>query len=387
MNVLDLPAGRSGGGGGGSVSGSGTGGAHPRLCYAGFNQDSGCFVAGTRDGFRIYNADPLRQKSVHPLPAMMSLIPPSNTASPAAAWPTAATAEAGAVGVILAEMLFRCNYVALVLADRPRSVKIWDDLKMRFVADLEFNSPVKAVKLRRDRIVVVTPEIIKVFTFTSAPQSLHVFETPPNPRGLCSLSPSSENSLLAFPALENGQVRLFDLAEPEKPMAIVVAHSTRLCYLMLNVQGTKLATASEKGTLIRVFNASNGEFITELRRGTQPATIYSINFSSDSSLLCASSSHGTIHVFSLADPKRNKQSSLASSGFVNLSILPKYFASEWSFSRIEIPGATPCICAFGATPNSILAVCADGSYHKFLFEKNNFTRDVYQQFLELTEVS
>ena len=36
-------------------------------------------------------------------------------------------------------------------------------------------------------------------------------------------------------------------------------------------------------------------------------------FSSDSTLLCASSSHGTIHVFSVEDPKRNKQSSLLSS--------------------------------------------------------------------------
>ena len=47
---------------------------------------------------------------------------------------------------------------------------------------------------------------------------------------------------------------------------------------MLNIQGTRLATASDKGTLIRIFNAHNGSILTELRRGSQPATIYSINF-------------------------------------------------------------------------------------------------------------
>ena len=81
--------------------------------------------------------------------------------------------------------------------------------------------------------------------------------------------------------------------------------------------------------------------------------------------------------------------------------VPKYFSSEWSFSRIEVPGATRCIVAFAdaegpppphpaaasgdkAADFSIIAICSDGSYYKFVYDdkKEAFTRDVYKLFVE-----
>ena len=70
-----------------------------------------------------------------------------------------------------------------------------------------------------------------------------------------------------------------------------------------------LATASEKGTLIRIFETFNGTMVNELRRGAHAALIYCINFNHDSSLLCVSSDHGTIHIFAVDDHKKNRQSS------------------------------------------------------------------------------
>lgn len=61
-----------------------------------------------------------------------------------------------------------------------------------------------------------------------------------------------------------------------------------------------LATASNKGTVIRVFGLPQGTRLFEFRRGvTRCVTIYSLAFSEDSAYLCSSSNTETVHVFKL----------------------------------------------------------------------------------------
>lgn len=166
----------------------------------------------------------------------------------------------------------------------------------------------------------------------------------------------------------------------EKNKSIKIpAHQSTLSALCLNYSGTLLATASDKGTLLRIFSTDTGKPLQELRRGAEKADIYSICFDMQSKWLACSSDRSTIHIFSVkqkhdheagiklsdeedtkaqqdevADGEEkgteiarpaNKKSKL---NFIS-GILPKYFDSEWSFGRFKVPNDDNSLhqtCAF-----------------------------------------
>ena len=64
---------------------------------------------------------------------------------------------------------------------------------------------VRAVKLRRDRIVVALEHKVLIYNFADL-RLLHSIETQSNPAGLLALSAAAEQTVLACPGLHNGQV-------------------------------------------------------------------------------------------------------------------------------------------------------------------------------------
>jgi autophagy-related protein 18 len=90
---------------------------------------------------------------------------------------------------------------------------------------------------------------------------------------------------------------------------VIQAHKAPISFLSINSTGTLLASASDKGTVIRVWSIPGAEKLYQFRRGTREARIYSINFNVVSTLLAVSSAHDTVHIFKLGPQQKSPYSS------------------------------------------------------------------------------
>ena len=79
----------------------------------------------------------------------------------------------------------------------------------------------------------------------------------------------------------------------------VNAHESEVGVLAVNNEGTLVASASVKGTIIRIFSAEDGKCLQELRRGSGKAIITSIVFHPTLHLIACTSNRSSIHLFEI----------------------------------------------------------------------------------------
>ena len=81
--------------------------------------------------------------------------------------------------------------------------------------------------------------------------------------------------------------------------SIIQAHESDVGALAVNSEGTLIATASTKGTIIRIFSAEEGVLLQELRRGSGKALITSIIFHPSMNMIACTSNKSSIHLFEI----------------------------------------------------------------------------------------
>jgi len=167
---------------------------------------------------------------------------------------------------------------------------------------------------------------------------------------------------------------LFDVNSLQ-PMQIIAAHKNPIAIATFNLNGSLLATASEKGTVIRVYNIPDCQCRFEFRRGTFPAKICGLSFNNNATFLCVTSDSETIHIFKLDSSAAVSSGTSAQNTSVFASIsgpLSDALKPQRHFAHLKItasPGGTvpsesrssPCfpysIAALNNTSSQVVVAC------------------------------
>eukprot|EP01102_Stenamoeba_stenopodia_P021165 TRINITY_DN8451_c0_g1_i3.p1 TRINITY_DN8451_c0_g1~~TRINITY_DN8451_c0_g1_i3.p1 ORF type:complete len:354 (+),score=51.70 TRINITY_DN8451_c0_g1_i3:375-1436(+) len=315
--------------------------------YCNFNHDSSLISVGTPKGFMLFKVEPFEK---------------------------CYDFFGGGVGVV--ELHYTSSLVALVGSGdeptlSPRKLKLFNTKTNTTLYELNFITAILAIKWNRQRLVVVLETKIHIFDLEKM-EPLQVLETDPNPTGVCALS---EQSYLAYP--RGNKLCVFNALQI-RPIANVEAHKGTVSIVSFSHDGNFFATASEKGTVIRVFSiaprASDGQKevnkLYTFRRGTYAATINSFSFSVNNKLLAVASSTGTIHIFKL-----EQQPPSLTSGLVGyyLPAINEMWEPGRAFAWFRLntnanSGNIRSICAIRDVDKCVSVVSEDGILSHYLLD-------------------
>ncbi|KAF7412074.1 hypothetical protein HZH66_000970 [Vespula vulgaris] len=246
--------------------------------FVNFNQDCTSLAVGSKAGYKLFSLSSFDQ---------LEKIYENDTED-----------------ICIVERLFSSSLVAVVSLSSPRKLKVCHFRKGTEICNYSYSNTILAVKLNRARLVVCLEESLYIHNIRDMKVLHTIRDTPPNLAGLCTLSINSDNCYLAYPGSNTiGEVQIFDAINLQAK-TMIPAHDSPLAALAFSPNGTKVATASEKGTVIRVFHVNDGTKLFEFRRGVKRCvSISSLAFSMDSMFLCCSSNTETVHIFKLEEPK------------------------------------------------------------------------------------
>ena len=288
-------------------------------------------------------------------------------------------------------MLYKTNILALVGGGAyPKfslnKITIWDDHQGKIISQVRFNSEVIKVKIRKDVIIGVLQDKIYILNIVTL-ETIDILNTYDNPQGIISISYTVNDLLIAFPYSKlKGKVQLNEYFIPlntnqKNNEKIINAHESQIAYISMNNEGTILATASDKGTLIRIFVLSESDNPKAvLRRGSKNVKMNWLVFDLNNEIIGCTSDAGTTHVFNISEIqkyindkkkedkkeekkeeiKNKKDKSKSSKNHIKINV------SERSFGKFKIY-ETKSILGFYKN-NRMMLITSTGTYYKVIYD-------------------
>jgi WD40 repeat protein len=258
---------------------------------------------------------------------------------------------------------------------------IWDDNKKVILGEILYNQKIQNIDVTQKYIYVQTDKKLYIYQFDNL---LLLKQLDCNNSTNFSVS-HKNNEIIVYSTLNSGEICILDMKN-ENNLGVIQAHNSNIEQIIIDNDGKYIATASEKGTIIRLYDVDTKSLLNEFRRGTEKANITQLAFHPNMSMLLVESDKGTIHIFNTEIAPKNdiKVDNISNEiwkvpqnrVFENYGIiyvkflLPSYFHSKWSFMSYTIPNINT-LNVFDEETCMIYSFGSDGQYYECSFNDTN----------------
>lgn len=185
------------------------------------------------------------------------------------------------------------SLIIVVPRTMPRCVRLINTTDGAVLRQINCRTAVLAVHVDRERLVVRLRTEVHVFALDTL-ERITTVEVSAASSGL-----AIGSKVVALPSARDvGSVDILEAASL-RLLSVIAAHKTDIACLALSADGALLATASTRGTVIRVWALADASKVASFRRGRTQARIATMRFSDDARYLCVGSESATIHVFAV----------------------------------------------------------------------------------------
>ena len=243
-----------------------------------FNKNNECLLCTTSCGFIVYNVNPFNSVITRNFPG----------------------------GLRMGQMYLRTNLFFLngtgLNDDYPiNRVCVWDDQKQKKIAEVSLNSKVTSLYISNGpNFIVASSRRAYIYEIEKLTQ-LASFD-------VCSFSLVTrlfkDDFIMCHQSLALDQ-RGIIVVKSKNRYFNINAHKTNIGKVALSNNGKLIATSSLDGVIIKLFNQTNGQLVSEYRRGTFSKTISYLGFSEEDSYLLCGTTNGSVHLFNILEYEFN----------------------------------------------------------------------------------
>ncbi|KAK8790607.1 hypothetical protein WA538_001849 [Blastocystis sp. DL] len=322
------------------------------VLHAHFSRDRSCIIGYTENGYRIINCCP-----VTPL----------------------VSKNLCQFGFHSVDIYKRSNI--LVLSGNAGNVKfkqnvmyVFDDETEKTLQHYEYPSPLIRCCILDEFIVAILPKTTYVFNLKDG-TLYDQYSTYSNPRGLCDIRQREDGPVFVVLGKKKGAITIWSKGKKTfgNVSQTITAHESELSSLCVSPDGKMVATASVKGSIIRVFSTYTGECLGEIRRGRTHAAIVNLEFDNSMQyLLCNTGT--TIHVARCLAPESVRSSAAsmhsmvrgedASSVAESVTLAGGLFGRSFSLHYSNPDHSKSMVAVFGAEPDTLCVLTSKGLLQK-----------------------